>query len=76
GKFLDVAAKHPLFMGEVGCPEKWEDFAFIKVTKDSEKLGPGCTWPTDMIAVIQKHKLNWTAFSFHPGCGPQVIENW
>ena len=29
-----------------------------------------------MIAVIQKYKLNWTAFSFHPKCAPTIITDW
>ena len=73
---LDAAAKYPIFVGEVGCPEKWEDFSFIKSNERSEKLGPGCTWPADMLGTIQKYKLNWTGFSFHPRCGPMVIKDW
>jgi hypothetical protein len=74
--FLDVAAKYPIFIGEVGCPEKWEDFKFIPPAERYETLGPNCTWPNDMLAVIQKYKLNWTGFSFHPKCGPMVISDW
>lgn len=75
-KFLEAAKKYPLFVGEVGCPEKWSDFSFIPPAQQKEKLGPGATWPMDMIGTIQKHKLNWTAFSFHPRCGPMVIKDW
>ncbi len=75
-KFLQVAEKHPLFLGEVGCPGRWEDFSFIPESQRKEKLGPGATWPMDMIGTIQKHRLNWTAFSFHPRCGPPVIKDW
>jgi endoglucanase len=75
-KFLDVAAKHPLFIGEVGTPGSWEKYKYIPVSQQHEKVGPGATWPNDMLALIQKHKLNWTAFSFHPKCGPEVIKNW
>ena len=74
--FLDVAEKYPLFMGEVGCPEKWEDFKFIPENERYETLGPGCTWPNDILATIQQHKINWTGFSFHPKCGPPVISDW
>jgi endoglucanase len=73
---LDVAAVHPIFMGEVGCPEKWEDFSFISPKERYEELGPNCKWPADMLGTIQKHKLNWTGFSFHPKCGPMVISDW
>jgi len=74
--FIDVAAKYPIFVGEVGCPEKWEDFKFIPEGERYEELGPSCTWPNDMLATIQKYKLNWTGFSFHPKCGPMVISDW
>lgn len=73
---LDAAAKYPIFVGEVGCPEKWEDFSFIKPDERYEKLGPGCTWPNDMLGTIQNYRLNWTGFSFHPSCGPMVIKDW
>ena len=26
--------------------------------------------------MIQKYRLNWTGFSFHPTCGPNVISDW
>ena len=29
-----------------------------------------------MLGVIQKHKLNWTAWSFHPKSTPRVICDW
>jgi hypothetical protein len=74
--FLDVAAKYPLFLGEVGCPRKWEDFSFIPPSQQFETLGPNCTWPNDMIGLIQKYKLNWTAFSFNVKCGPPIISDW
>ncbi len=73
---LDVAAVHPVFMGEVGCPEKWEDFSFISAKERYEELGPNCKWPADMLGTIQKNKINWTGFSFHPKCGPMVISDW
>jgi len=75
--FLDVAAKYPVFIGEVGNINSWDDFKFINEDERYEKvLGPDSPWPIDMIGLIQKHKLNWTAFSFHPRCGPMVITDW
>lgn len=73
---LDAATKYPIFVGEVGCPEKWSDFKFIPKSQQFVKLGPGCTWPADVIGMMQKYKLNWTGFSFHPKCGPEVISDW
>jgi len=74
--FIDAAAKYPLFVGEVGAPGKWEDVPFIQKNARKEKLGPDSTWPADIISVIQKYKLNWTGFSFHPKCMPQAISDW
>jgi hypothetical protein len=74
--FIDVAEKYPLFMGEVGNPRSWDDFKFISEKERYEPVGVESAWPNDMIAVIQKYKLNWTGFSFHPKCGPMVISDW
>jgi hypothetical protein len=65
---LDAAAKHPIFVGEVGCqvkPMPWQ-----QSTEDPS------TWGPDVIGMIQKYKLNWTGFSFHPTCAPSVISDW
>jgi endoglucanase len=74
--FLDVAEKYPLFIGETGNPGSWDEFKFIKESERYEPVGLGSEWPGDMIAVIQKHKLNWTAFSFHPKCAPAMLTGW
>lgn len=66
--FLDVAAKYPIFIGEVGCeikPMPWQ-----KTTEDPN------TWAPDMLGLIQKHKLNWTAWCFHPRSTPRVLLDW
>jgi endoglucanase len=74
--FLDIAEKYPLFIGETGNPESWDNFKFIKDSERYDPVGIGSPWPNDMIAVIQKHKLNWTAFSFHPKCAPAMLTGW
>ena len=57
----------PVFVGEVGCPASYKGFEFIPPAGRHPLEG----WPQDMLATIQKHKLNWTGFSFHPTCGPE-----
>jgi hypothetical protein len=74
-KVLAVAEKHPLFLGEVGCPPDWKSFQFIPVNERTEDLGSGA-WPRDVLGMIQQHELNWTAFSFHPKSAPMVIADW
>ncbi|WP_052360778.1 glycoside hydrolase family 5 protein [Geminisphaera colitermitum] len=70
--FLDAAAKHPLFIGEVGCPPDYERFPFIP----QHQRYPLGSWAEDMIAIIQQKRLNWTGFSFHPRCGPMAVSDW
>ncbi len=73
--FLAAAEKYPLFIGEVGDIRSWDDFKFISKDQRREQVGKG-EWGQDIIGVIQKYRLNWTAFSFHPRCGPMVISDW
>jgi hypothetical protein len=71
-KVLAAAAKYPLFIGEVGCPPDYKGFQFIPENQRYPLEG----WATDVLALIQANRLNWTGFSFHPKCGPMVISDW
>jgi endoglucanase len=71
-KVLVAADKYPIIITEVGCPRRWEDFSFIQPSQRYPLEG----WSEDVLGLIQKHKLHWTGFSFHPQCGPQVILDW
>jgi endoglucanase len=62
-KVLCIADKHPILVGEVGADEG---------TGQEDPY----TWVPDMLGFIQKHKLHWTAFSFHPKATPIVITDW
>jgi hypothetical protein len=67
-KVLCAVDKYPIIVTEVGCmskPMPWQ-----KTTESP------VTWAPDMIGFIQKYKLNWTAFSFHPTCAPTIISDW
>ncbi len=68
GKVLDIAAQYPVLCGEVGCQVK--PMPFEKSAKDPY------AWAPDMLACIQKHRLHWTAWSFHPGASPCVLADW
>ena len=74
--FIDAAKKYPIFIGEVGNLRSWDDFSFIPKSAQNEVVGVDSPWPADMLGVIQHYRLNWTAFSFHPKCGPNVIKDW
>lgn len=70
GKMLDIAALHPILIGEVGAdnrPQPWENPAnFVQPE----------TWVPDMLGLIQKHRLNWTGWCFHPHAGPRMLADW
>ncbi len=70
GKFVEVAEKYPLFLGEVGADTQKMDFIPANRQEDP------ATWVPDMLGLIQKHKLNWTAWNFHPKSTPRVILDW
>lgn len=72
---LDAAAKYPIFLGEVGTPPDWSSAKFIPVNEQYEDLSKK-EWAPDVIGLIQKYKLNWTGFSFHPKCMPMAILDW
>ena len=68
-KFLDVAKVHPVLLGEVGCDK--DRYEFIP----PERFENPYTWAPDMIACIQREKLHWTAWAFHPHCGPAMLQD-
>ena len=70
GKFLALAAKYPLFIGEVGADIKPMEFI------PPERHEDPYTWVPDMLGVIQKNHLNWTAWCFHPKSSPRVLLDW
>lgn len=69
-KFLNVAEKYPLLLGEVGCDSKPMPFIPAAQHKDPYVWGP------NMLGCIQEHKLHWTAWCFHPSATPRVISDW
>ena len=67
---LPVAAKHPILVGEVGADTKKMDFIPHDIQEDPY------TWVPDMLGFIQEHRLNWTAWCFHPRATPVMISDW
>lgn len=70
GKFVEAAQKYPLFLGEVGA--EVEKLSFVPPERQEDPY----TWVPDMLGVIQKYKLNWTAWCFHPKSSPRVLKDW
>ncbi|MEO8497483.1 MAG: cellulase family glycosylhydrolase [Planctomycetota bacterium] len=69
-KVLATAAKHPIFLGEVGADLKKMDFIPADDQEDPY------TWVPDMLGFIQKHKLNWTGWCLHPKASPVMNSDW
>lgn len=69
-KFLDIAARHPVFLGELGADAN--KLSFIPL----ERQEAPATWVPDMLGVIQKYRLNWTGWSFHPTASPRILLDW
>ncbi len=69
-KVLDVAAKYPILLGEVGGDAKKMSFIPANYQENVE------TWAPAMLGVIQKHRLNWTGWCFHPKATPRMILDW
>jgi endoglucanase len=69
-KVLDIAEKHPIFVGEVGADANKMSWMPAEIQEDAE------TWVPDMLGLIQKHRLHWTAFSFHPKASPRMLVDW
>jgi endoglucanase len=69
-KVLVVADKYPIIVSEFGAVNK--KFAFMP----AESQEDAATWVPRAFGFIQKNKLHWTAFSFHPKSAPNLITGW
>jgi hypothetical protein len=69
-KVLVVADRHPILVGEVGADIK--KLSFIPESSQEDPY----TWAPDLLGFLQKHRLHWTAFSFHPSASPVMITGW
>lgn len=67
---LAAAARYPILVGEVGADVKKMDFIPHDIQESPE------TWVPDMLGFIQTHRLNWTAWCFHPRATPVMISDW
>lgn len=69
-RVLPTAEKHPVLVGEIGCDIK--KLSFLPASAQENPY----TWAPDAMAFLQKYKLHYTAFSFHPAATPVMIEDW
>lgn len=68
--FLDAAEHYPLLLGEVGADENKMNFMPHEIQEDAD------TWVPAILGVIQKYKLNWTGWAFHPKAAPRLLLDW
>jgi len=68
-RFLAVAEKHPVLLGEVGADRTRYDFV------PPERFEDPYTWAPDVLACIQQHRLHWTAWAFHDRAGPAMLQD-
>jgi len=70
----DVIGEYPILMGEFGSelPNLEYYAAWWSPGADYDPY----VWADEILSYIQKHKLNWTAWDFHPYAGPCLIEDW
>ena len=71
GRIPPVAAKHPIFLGEVGA----SPLGVMNFIPDNEQEDP-YTFSPDMLGFIQKLRINWTGWCFHPRAAPVMIKSW
>jgi hypothetical protein len=69
-KVLPAVDKYPVIVSEFGANTK--KFSFIPADQQED----AATWVPRILGFIQKYRLNYTAFSFHPGAAPQLISSW
>jgi hypothetical protein len=69
-KVLDIAARYPVLFGENGGNTKKMSFIPAEQQEDA------ATWVPRFLGIVQKYKIHWTAFSFHPAASPVLISDW
>jgi hypothetical protein len=68
--FLEVAAVHPILVGEVGVDANKMSWMPAERQEDWQ------TWVPRMLHTIQEYRLNWTAWCFHPKASPRLLLDW
>ncbi len=69
-RVVPAAEQYPIFLGEVGA-----DTAKMGFIPDADQEDP-YTWVPDMLGFIQKNKIHWTGWCFHPSATPRMIKSW
>jgi endoglucanase len=69
-KVLDIAAKYPVLSGENGANTNKMSFIPAEAQEDA------AIWVPRFLGMVQKYKLHWTAFSFHPSAAPKMLQDW
>ncbi|EIQ01235.1 endoglucanase [Opitutaceae bacterium TAV1] len=67
---MAAAKKYPILVGEFGADIKKMNFIPLEAQEDPY------TWVPDMFGFLQKHRLHYTAWCFHPRATPVLISDW
>ena len=70
-RMLPVLEKYPVFLGEVGAEIK----GVMNFIPEEDQEDP-YTFVPDMLGFIQKYKINWTGWCFHPRSAPRMLKDW
>jgi hypothetical protein len=69
-KVLVIADKYPILSGENGGNTK--KISFIPKNQQEDTA----IWVPRFLGMVQKYKLHWAGFSFHPKASPVLISDW
>lgn len=66
----EAAAKYPILIGEFG------HYGDDAEPDEGEQALPSDEWMKRILDWIDKNQFHFTAWCFHPRCGPDLIKNW
>lgn len=69
--FLNAAEQYPVIIGETGA-----DIRRMRFLPDEIEQEDPFVWVPDMLGCIQKYRLHWTAWCFHPASAPRMLKDW
>jgi aryl-phospho-beta-D-glucosidase BglC (GH1 family) len=65
-----AAKKYPILIGEFG------HYGDDKKPREGKQNLPSGEWMPRIIDYIDKNQFHFTAWCFHPQCGPDLVKNW
>jgi hypothetical protein len=66
----EAAAKYPILIGEFG------HYGDEKKPNEGKQALPSAEWMPLLLEWIDKNQFHFTAWCYHPRCGPDLLTNW